>query len=433
MTSPLFRSQVAEARRDAWLGEAQLVQPLSVRIVTTVCLVLIISSMCYSVLGTYTRRVHALGLLNPDVGLITVASPVAGRVSSSGAKEGDRVEKGQLLYIVDVDAVSANGPTQERVISQLRREKESIIRQRTLRASTAASEKRALEDQVTNLEAQSGQLEEQIALQKQLVPPLKERVETLAKAVSDGLARSADLQSQNYLYLQATSQLAQFNQASLQIKGKTADIKAQLTTFDSKLAQDLAEMDRSSAQLEQQIAESEAKRAIEVRAPERGILTSIRVQAGQSIAAGAVLLTLLPSEGRLQANLFVDSSAIGFVNTDAVVMLRYAAFPFQRFGLYRGVVTEVTRAPIESGDARDASGIKEADKARGGIYRIVVRPDRDAVTAYGEERPLEAGMRVEADIALERRPLYRWLFDPLYHAKRSLDLVTGGGCSDAPC
>jgi membrane fusion protein len=34
-------------------------------------------------------------------------------------------------------------------------------------------------------------------------------------------------------------------------------------------------------------------------------------------------------------------------------------------------------------------------------------------------------MRVDADIALEKRPLYRWLFDPLYHAKRSFDLVTG--------
>lgn len=107
-------------------------------------------------------------------------------------------------------------------------------------------------------------------------------------------------------------------------------------------------------------------------------------------------------------------------------MLRYAAFPFQRFGLYRGVVTEVTRAPVEAGDALDASGLKDTDKARGGVYRIVVRPDRKTVNAYGEERSLEAGMRVEADIALEKRPLYRWLFDPLYHAKRSFDLVTGG-------
>ncbi len=426
MTSPLFRSQVTEARRHAWLGEAQLVQPLSVRVITSVCLTLIVSAICYSVLGTYTRRVHALGLLTPDVGLITIASPVAGRVSSSGAKEGDHVEKGQLLYTIDLDAVSANGPTQERVIDELRRQKESIVKQRELRASTAANEKHALKDQATNLQAQAGQLKEQIDLQEKLVPPLKERVETLAKAVSDGLARAGDLQSQNYLYMQATAQLAQFNQANLQIEGKIADVKAQLTTFNSKLAQDLAEMDRSSAQLEQQVAESEAKRAIEVRAPEKGILTSIRVQAGQSVAPGAVLLTLLPSEGRLQANLFVNSSAIGFVDTGAVVMLRYAAFPFQRFGLYRGVVTEVTRAPVESGDALDASGMKDTEKERGGVYRIVVRPDSNAVTAYGEDRRLEAGMRVEADIALEKRPLYRWLFDPLYHAKRSFDLVTGG-------
>lgn len=426
MTSSLFRRQVAQSRKDSWLGDAQLVQPLSVRVVTLVCLGLIVSSVAYAVLGTYTRRVHALGLLTPDVGLITVASPVAGRVSSSGAKEGDHVEKGRLLYTIDLDAVSANGPTQERVIDQLRRQKESIVKQRALRASMAESEKNALELQAANLEAQATQLKKQIEVQEKLVPPLKDRVETLAKAVSNGFARSADLQTQSYLYMQATAQLAQFNQASLQTSGKIDDTKAKLETFDAKLAQDLAEMDRSSAQLEQQIAESEAKRAIEVRAPENGILTSIRVQAGQNVSSGTALLTLLPSEGRLQANLFVDSSAIGFVENGAVVMLRYAAFPFQRFGLYRGVVTEVTRAPVESGDALDESGIENSDKTRGGLYRIVVRPDRNDVMAYGEKRPLEAGMRVEADVALEMRPLYRWLFDPLNHAKRSFDLVTGG-------
>ena len=201
------------------------------------------------------------------------------------------------------------------------------------------------------------------------------------------------------------------------------DVRGQLAAFDDKLARDLAEMDRTAAQLEQQKAESEARRAIEVRAPERGILTSIRTQAGQSVAAGATLLTILPSEGRLQANLYVESSSIGFIETGAPVMLRYAAFPFQRFGLYRGTVVEVTRAPVDAADAPDASGLK--DKAGAGIYRIVVRPEEDGVMAYGEKRRLEAGMRVEADIALEKRPLYRWLLDPLFRVKRSVDLVTG--------
>lgn len=423
MTSPLFRREVAAARRDAWLGEAQLVQPLPVRIVTGICLALILAGLAYGALGTYTRRVHAQGLLTPNVGLITLTSPASGRVSAAGGREGGRVERGQLLYTIDLDAVSASGPTQTRVIDELGRQRESVEKQRSLRAATAATEKRALSEQIANLGAQSRQLAEQIDLQEKLIQPLRERVEVLSKAVTNGLARAADLQSQNYLYMQASTQLAQFKQTNLQLTGRIADLSAQRATFDDRLARDLADMDRSAAQLEQQRAESEARRAIEVRAPEAGVLTSIRAQAGQSVGAGATLLTLLPSEGRLQANLFVDSASIGFIESGAAVMLRYAAFPFQRFGLYRGVVTEVTRAPLEGGDLPETAGAKRP----GGIYRVVVRPDDDGVVAYGERRRLEAGMRVEADIALEKRPLYRWLLDPLYRVKRSVDLVTEGG------
>lgn len=428
MSTPLFRKEVTEARRNAWLGEAQIVQPLPIRIIAYVCIGLVLATLLYAVLGTYTRRVHAQGLLAPDVGLITVASPVAGRVSASGVKEGDKVEQGRLLYTVDVDAVSASGPTQERVIAQLGRQKESMEEQRRLRASMAGTEKRSLQEQIANLESQSEQIKQQVELQEKLVPPLKARADELASAVSRGFARAADFQNQNYLYMQSTSQLAQFRQSSLQIEGKLADLKSQYSSFDEKLAKDLSEMDRAAAQLEQQKAESEAKRAIEIRAPEKGILTSIRAQPGQSVAAGATLLTLLPSEGRLQANLYVDSSAIGFIETGASVMLRYAAFPFQRFGLYRGVVTEVTRAPLEGEDAPD----EMKRKSQGGVYRIVVKPDEDGVLAYGEKRRLEAGMRVEADIALEQRALYRWLLDPLYHVKRSVDLVTDGGPLASP-
>jgi membrane fusion protein len=425
MTSPLFRAEVTQARRDSWLGETQIVQPLSIRLMTAITILITIATLLYVVFGTYTRRIHAFGMLTPDVGLITVASPVAGRVSASGVKEGERVVQGQLLYTLDLDAVSASGPTQQRIIDQLAKQKETIEAQARLRSAMAETEKRSLAEQIDNLQSQSRQLEEQVQLQEKLVPPLKERVDVLAKAVTDGFARSADLQNQNYLYLQASSQLAQFRNSRLQLIGKVGELQATLATFDDKLARDLAEMDRTAAQLEQQRAESEARRAIEVRAPEKGILTSIRVQAGQGVAAGATLLTLLPSDGRLQANLFVESSAIGFIDTGEAVMLRYAAFPFQRFGLYRGTVTEVTRAPLEAADLPEAAGAKA--KNGDGIYRIIVRPDENSVIAYGESRRLEAGMRVEADIALEKRPLYRWLLDPLYRVKRSVDLVTRGG------
>jgi membrane fusion protein len=64
-------------------------------------------------------------------------------------------------------------------------------------------------------------------------------------------------------------------------------------------------------------------------------------------------------------------------------------------------------------------------KSSDGLYRIVVDPDVAFVEANGERRPLEAGMKVEADIAIETRPLYRYIFDPLNHLQRSVGLVTG--------
>jgi membrane fusion protein len=205
MNLPLFRPEVVAARRDAWLGEARLVQPLSIRLVARVCLFLIASFALYVTLGTYTRRVHAEGLLTPNVGLITLIAASAGRVSSSGVKEGDRVDKGQLLYTINLDPVSASGPTQKRVIEELGQQKASVEKQRALKAATAATDKQSLADQIRNLNDQSSQLDEQIDLQNKLVVPLRERIEVLAKALSDGLVRSADFQTQNYIYLQAST------------------------------------------------------------------------------------------------------------------------------------------------------------------------------------------------------------------------------------
>lgn len=399
-------------------------QPLPVTAVSAVCGVLAFALLLFLIFGVYTRRVHADGILAPKTGLITISSPSTGRISTSGAVEGETVEKGQLLFTIDVDAMSASGPTQKRVQVQLEAQRASVERQRATRASVATIERQALHDQLANMQDQAQGTEKQVDLQRQLTQSLKDRADQLKAALGRGIARASDVQNQNFLYIEANSQLAQFEQSGLQLKGKIADLQAKLAAFDSNLARDLAELDRQIAQLRQQVAESEAKHAIEIRAPERGSLTSLRVHAGQQVAAGAPMLTLLPSVGNLQANLFVDSSAIGFVATGEPVMLRYAAFPFQRFGLYRGVVTEVTRAPVDATDGVHRK--EESGGAQPSLYRITVKPNRSYVLVYGDHRGLEAGMQVGADIALERRPLYRWLLDPVYHLKRSATLVTAG-------
>jgi membrane fusion protein len=426
----LFRKEVADARKDAWLGEVQIVQPLPVTIVAAVSLALVSSIIAFSWLATYSRRVHASGALMPSAGLITVASPAGGLVSSAAVAEGDRVRKEDLLFVINLESMSSDGPTQQRVIEELRQQKTSIKKARELRLASSQIEKQSLAEQLDKLKNQRKHLSEQIAIQTETAAPMKERAQALRQGVKSGLVRDPEFQSQNYIYNQAVTQLGQLEETYLQLDARVSEVSANLADFDTKLAQDINKLDRGILQLEQQITETQAKRAIEVHAPADGTLTSIRVHAGERVAAGFPLLTLLPSLGKLTAHLYIDNSAIGFIEKGEPVIMRYAAFPFQRFGLYRGVVAEVTRAPIRTGDYDSSSWEAELmTKPADGLYRIVVDPELAYVEAYGERRPLEAGMKVEADIAIETLPLYRFIFDPLRHLQRSVGLVTGAGSS----
>ena len=47
-------------------------------------------------------------------------------------------------------------------------------------------------------------------------------------------------------------------------------------------------------------------------------------------------------------------------------------------------------------------------------YRIVAELDRQTILAYGKELPLRPGMRLTADINVDRRSLFEWLLEPLY-------------------
>jgi membrane fusion protein len=407
------------------------VQPLPIRLVAGGTLALLFGVILFVCLGTYTRRVHATGVILPTTGLITVASSAGGVVSSAAVREGDHVKKDALLYVIDLDTNSADGATEQRVIAELQHQKANLEKQRDIRRSMAQVEKLGLKDQLSNLQQQHDKLAEQIAIEAKAVDIQKSKALDLQRGVKAGFVRDSEFESQNYLYIQTLSQKAQFEQLYLQTGGRIGDLNRQISMFDEKLAQDLNGVEREILHVEQIITETEAKRRIEVRASEAGTATSIRVHVGQRIVAGAPLLTLLPRAGKLSVNLFVDSTAIGFIAKGAPVILRYAAYPFQRFGLYRGTVKEVTRAPIETlpqgEQANVAAGSSSTSDTRAGVYRIIVQPKTPYVIAYGKPKALEAGMQVDADIALERRPLYRWLFDPLYHLQRSVSLVSNGG------
>jgi membrane fusion protein len=96
------------------------------------------------------------------------------------------------------------------------------------------------------------------------------------------------------------------------------------------------------------------------------------------------------------------------------VLLRYRAYPYQKFGHYRGVIKSVSRSAIEPAELPSMYAAGTSGSAAEPLYRITVALARQDVTAYGRPVPLQPGMQLDADVLLERRRLIEWVFDPIF-------------------
>src|SRR5690606_22867385 len=186
-----------------------------------------------------------------------------------------------------------------------------------------------------------------------------------------------------------------------QLQQALAEIPGQRSAGEASFARELAA-------LEQELVETQARGELVLTAPISGVVATQLIKPGQSVQAGQPLLSVLPGEGTLEAELLVPSRAIGFIEPGDAVMLRYQAFPYQKFGHQRGTVARISRGTLQAG-AGEAAGEP--------FYRISVALERQAITAYGQPEPLRPGMLLEADVLGERRRLIEWALEPIYSVR----------------
>ncbi|WP_133154994.1 hypothetical protein [Billgrantia endophytica] len=97
-------------------------------------------------------------------------------------------------------------------------------------------------------------------------------------------------------------------------------------------------------------------------------------------------------------------------------LMRHAAYPYQRFGMTRGTVTQLVMTPyaLQELPVHIASALTETSESADLYYRITVELDAQFINVYGAPQPLQTGMLLEADIVQDRRRLYEWALEPVY-------------------
>src|SRR5438132_12541349 len=115
----LFRAEVIEGRRQAWLGSIQLVRPVPLAVLTLLVLIIALVVGAFLFEGRYTRKAHISGYLVPDRGVLRLVPLQTGTVTESRVVEGQVVRRDEVLFVLAVDRANLSTDTQAAVQASL--------------------------------------------------------------------------------------------------------------------------------------------------------------------------------------------------------------------------------------------------------------------------------------------------------------------------
>ena len=166
------------------------------------------------------------------------------------------------------------------------------------------------------------------------------------------------------------------------------------------------------------MTENNGRYSQSIRTPVRGIVTGVTSQIGQFVTAGTILASIIPSNAKLYAHIYISSDQLGFIKKGQSVKLRYSSYPYQKFGMGNGVVIDISSVPyaVQELPLHVANTIQSSN-AKDVVYRVVVALDEQFINVYGKKEILKTGMYLEADIHQDSRRIYEWILEPIYSVK----------------
>ena len=110
--TPLFRPEALDGQRQSWLGGIQLIRPLPLSLLAAFSMAVAALTLGYGFVGEYTRKAHLSGVLVPDSGLVRLMPPQEAAVLYVHAREGQTVQQGDLLFVLEVARAAQRGESQ---------------------------------------------------------------------------------------------------------------------------------------------------------------------------------------------------------------------------------------------------------------------------------------------------------------------------------
>lgn len=416
----LFRTEVLDSDAKRAFGDVLLVYPVSNYVMLVLALGIVTALCLFAVVGKYTRHASVAGVLEPSQGVVKLYAPQSGVVKTLLVQEGALVRKGQVLLVFESAHAGADGKAVEAELDARLREQLATLRNEL--GGTAKLHASSLVTMHHDLEA----------AQRNRVT-LRSETQTQAKRVKSAermVARYKSLQRSGFMPdMQTQQKVDDLMDQQMRLHG----LQKQATIADADIARMTLELNNSP--LREQVAEAQLSRSIStteselskqqnnhewsVLAPCDGAVSSLTIAHHQNAAVGVPLVTVVPSNSKLQAILYAPSRALGFLKPGQAVKIKLDAFPYQKFGVAEGRVISIADSPVRASENSAGTRLATSTETGEPMYTVRVELDKQIIDAYGSQQRLRPGMQLDAEIQLDTRRIYEWVLEPLFSLRRS--------------
>jgi len=142
------------------------------------------------------------------------------------------------------------------------------------------------------------------------------------------------------------------------------------------------------------------------------------------VTAGAALMRIVPKNDQIEIEAYLPNRDAGFVIAGQPAVIKIEAYPFTRFGIIEGSLTNVATdavpepdpAQLESTAMREPHALVptgNVQSVQNLVFPITVKPEQTTITVNGRPMLLTPGMGVIVKIKTGKRRILEYLFSPL--------------------
>ncbi len=404
------------------------------RIIMWTILILIVVALAWAFLGKINEVAVAPGKVIPSGQAKTVQVKNKGIIKEIRVVEGQVVEEGEVLVLLDPTTTTADYDSLKKRAAYYKLDIQRLTAELTgqpfvpeedpdLEAHDLAAEM-ALYQSRTNdyqtqlqsrqdiIEQKSARLQATQATYEKYQAGLNiaQEKESRLKAL---IAESAISEFQLLEQQNQTIEYAKNAQAELDsinsIKAEIAEAEQNLANVKASYQKDimtaLVEAKKEYYSITESIKKAdEDARMATIVAPTAGRVYNLAVHTVGGIVTDAQpLMQIVPDDVPLVFEVYVENKDIGFVKLGMPVEVKVDSFNFQKYGMIDGKVTE-----IGADSYKEPNDVETYNK-----FRVIVTPTgKNSIDVMGEDVPLSVGMSVSAEIKIKEKRIVDFFLDP---------------------